>query len=669
MIKIRIKNMLRKEMGMKNKTDQSTLKAEICPLTPNSNLNSSSNEYKTYEGYLDAAFDNEEIRNIAVSGSYGIGKSSIVRTFERNSRLNFMYISLMDCLKDNDRIEITLLRQILTNCVRKNFSRLRFRMTPEEMNKFPLKLISLCAYICLLICVLFSERISDVFHLLIKKDLSGYGTPILYLVFLIATFVLIFVIVFYGLKYFKIKEINLKLSKENAEAESGASSCEESVLDEYRFDLIYVLENLSKDYNAIIFEDMDRLDSEKCISVFHQLREINLSLNARNKKKKNFPFRFLYVVNDELMEKINQTKFFDYIMSVVPSLGIANAKDKFQYVILDELNVELNNKEKECIFNAIDASIMLKDYRTLNQIKNDYNLFSSIAKETGVAIENCKGILLGFVIYKVLWPQDYHLIRSGKSLVFPKWEDDKDKIDKEVESRNGNIKITHKEYDAIKEIKNLLTNNVCLKFIGYSKKELCSYYKDTLKSNSVDKKKELLSNDDDFICGVILFDSSDSEISMYINGLENEFILYLVRFYYSDCFQKYNFEKFIDNLTNIRNDMVSAAFVSEVENELNKLNNAGDAVEAYIFVVRCFLKLGYHVSDSTDKNAYRWFYHSDSDILKERMKLLDSLKITDSEYRALFSNFSMSELADFYNATSHPIAKTVIKEIWKKVTV
>lgn len=633
-------------------------KSKIHPLAPDKNLDIA--EYEKYENFLNSAFCNKEIRNIAVSGSYGIGKSSIVHTFEKQNHKKFLYVSLMDCSGDEDgnRIEITILRQILTNCVRSKFPRLRFRMIPEEMEGLRLKSCLFSVYICLLICVIFSEKLSDIFHML-NIDLYGYGTPILYLLFLLSTFFLVFLGISWGLKFFKIKEINLKLARENAEAESGASSCEESVLDEYRFDLIYVLENLSKDYNAIIFEDIDRLDSEKCISVFHQLREINLGLNARKKVGK-FPFRFLYVVNDELMEKINQTKFFDYIMSVVPSLGAENAKDKFQRFVLDDLGIKLIGKDKECIFRAIDASIMLKDYRTLKQIKNDYTLFSSIADATGVAIDRCQGVLLGFIIYKVLWPQDYHLIRSGKSLVFPKWIDNKIEINKEWKRRYGDASIIHDEYEAIKEMKDILTNGTCLKFIGYSKEDRISYYKDTLTNASTDQKRELLLHDDDFICGSILFESPN-DIKTYISGLENEFILYLVRFY-SDYSQQYDFEKFIENLTDTGTKIVSAAFVSEVE---NALKDTGDEVGVYIFAVRCFLKLGYCMSGSDTANAYGWFYHSNSSILKQRMQSISG-EFTDNDYRTLLSNFSMLELIDLKNATDNYAAQEIVNKIIKE---
>lgn len=418
--------------------------------------------------------------------------------------------------------------------------------------------------------------------------------------------------------------------------------------------LIYILEKLSEEYEAIVFEDMDRLDHTKCISIFHQLREINLSLNERGLVNR-FPFRFLYVVNDELMEKINQTKFFDYIMSVVPSLGHENAIAKFQYFVLNDLKIELKEKEKDCIFNAIDASILLKDYRTLKQIKNDYMLFSSIAKSTGIIIEKCQGILLGFIIYKVLWPQDYNLIRCKKSFVFP-WKDVDDDMWKK--RNNDQTKDPHKEYNAIQALKDILTNKVCLKFIGYSIDECIYFYKETLKNSTIDKKEDLLSCDDDFICGRILFDFTDN-IQNYVKYVEDDFLLYLIR-YYSQYSQKYSFDVFIEKMVVAEGHVISSDFVSKVENALKFEKNR---VDLYIFTVRYFLKREYHISNSSDNNAFGWLYDTDRAILKQRINKLAPL-INDEECDYIFSKFSKDQLLSIMKSAENTSIYSKVSDIY-----
>jgi len=61
----------------------------LTPLIPKSNVN-----LGVYENALDSVFSNNEIRNIALSGSYGAGKSSIIKTYENKKSKKFLYISL-----------------------------------------------------------------------------------------------------------------------------------------------------------------------------------------------------------------------------------------------------------------------------------------------------------------------------------------------------------------------------------------------------------------------------------------------------------------------------------------------------------------------------------------------------------------------------------------------
>ncbi|GHT10333.1 hypothetical protein FACS1894170_02270 [Planctomycetales bacterium] len=47
-----------------------------------------------YREALDYVFNNNDIRNVAITGSYGAGKSSVLETYIRNSKHRFLHISL-----------------------------------------------------------------------------------------------------------------------------------------------------------------------------------------------------------------------------------------------------------------------------------------------------------------------------------------------------------------------------------------------------------------------------------------------------------------------------------------------------------------------------------------------------------------------------------------------
>lgn len=58
-------------------------------LTPTSEI-----ELKIYKDAFDKSFSDNDIRNIALSGSYGAGKSSLVEAYKSQSQKKFLHISL-----------------------------------------------------------------------------------------------------------------------------------------------------------------------------------------------------------------------------------------------------------------------------------------------------------------------------------------------------------------------------------------------------------------------------------------------------------------------------------------------------------------------------------------------------------------------------------------------
>jgi len=72
-----------------------------------------------YSKALSFAFEDPRIKNIALTGPYGSGKSSIIRTYEKNSSYQFLNISLASFKEDNNGsidtslIERSILQQML----------------------------------------------------------------------------------------------------------------------------------------------------------------------------------------------------------------------------------------------------------------------------------------------------------------------------------------------------------------------------------------------------------------------------------------------------------------------------------------------------------------------------------------------------------------------------
>jgi len=52
-------------------------------------------DLKIYDDALNFVFDNEEIRNVAISGAYSAGKSSVLETYKKaHPNTRYMHISL-----------------------------------------------------------------------------------------------------------------------------------------------------------------------------------------------------------------------------------------------------------------------------------------------------------------------------------------------------------------------------------------------------------------------------------------------------------------------------------------------------------------------------------------------------------------------------------------------
>ena len=71
----------------------------------------------------------------------------------------------------------------------------------------------------------------------------------------------------------------------------------------------------------MFFEDLDRLDNPK---IFVHLRELNNLLN-NDDAIKGKPIVFVYAVRDDIFSKEDRTKFFDFIIPIVPVINETNS--------------------------------------------------------------------------------------------------------------------------------------------------------------------------------------------------------------------------------------------------------------------------------------------------------------------------------------------------------
>ena len=374
---------------------------------------------------------------MAVSGSYGIGKSSILHSYDKKrqqrwdeekkgvkkrilgmiSRISilkncikvdephFLYVSLGKYINDDTEkeseekniIERRILLQIYARFHKRDIEAGRFDMI-QEPSCFGRLNANLGGLLILMILLLiFYQPLGSLIKSVVGKSclLLKWKTQIhifLYLIVFAAVVVIGRHLIYYMLTQMRLKNIAVK--SDNTEIDIERSACED-YLDLYATELIYCLEQIAdKVDRTVVFEDMDRLNQKDCIEIFSRLREINYMLNQRLQGEKYV--RFIYVIKDEVLNELQHAKFFDYILPIVPGMNKRSSEDIFRENLkkvnkkLRELYGEAYEEAYgEILINTIlfytersaekslvyMAAPYIKDYRMQYAILNDYGLF------------------------------------------------------------------------------------------------------------------------------------------------------------------------------------------------------------------------------------------------------------------------------------------------------
>lgn len=467
-------------MWSRSKSDIDTKeKIHIFPLSANSNMETGDIPHlSAYYKYLDAAFAEPRIHNMAVTGGFGIGKSSVLQSYEKNigtnatkagknkCPLHFLYISLgsysdtiyhenMERTSENDganndmkskngmdhlsAIERRILVQIYSRFHEKDLPSTSFQLIGESIKGLqPISV--LCGILTFLILVLiFYKELGDILNLLPLPSWTGTVEPWIHFIIMFIVIVFVACIAYVGCSKLlpRIKINNLSFESDNIKTQMEVQACE-SYLDLYSMELVYCLEQIAdKIGRTVIFEDMDRMPSDICNSVFTSLREINYLINLRLKEDR--PMRFIYVINDEVLANMEYSKFFDYVMPIFPVLN-----EKTSYTIFKQ-NLELTDKNiitslglkqeaeqryREKYFSMVESdgkesisyivAPLLNDYRLMYTILNEYSVMLSIYYENhpGNITKEDAVYILAFAIYKNIYAEDYNKIRTHRSRVF-----------------------------------------------------------------------------------------------------------------------------------------------------------------------------------------------------------------------------------------------------------
>lgn len=466
-------------------------KLRILPLSPLDELCKAGstkriNDFPVYKKYLDAAFEKKTISNIAVTGNFGVGKSSILQSYDASihaGEKKFLYVSMAALAGEKgvekQNLEYSLLCQILAGCDESLLPNSTYRLIPQrKLNRTSILAICTTLLLCVVAYILVvSDKISDI----IKEGAAQFkfltwiisNIVIIQLVFYII-FGLVFAYAVFHIAKYLLRcrfPIHFNFGSEKA-AVAADFSPSLSYIDQYIFELVYALESIASriDY-TVIFEDFDRLGKSTCIEIFSKLREINKLVNTR--LPTDMHMRFIYVFNDGVFDFTRQTKFFDYCLPIIPILSAKNAAEELELDYFNEIHI------KNTYDIASTVAQYLTDLRTIHSIINDYHIFEEVESHRNGELSNeWKKELLSFVIYKNLEPQDYDQIRENNSVVF----------------HGSKGTLVHEDLIANLKMQNYLSGE-CLLFVGYSKEQMKWHYSELLLNESYERKENSLYND------------------------------------------------------------------------------------------------------------------------------------------------------------------------------
>lgn len=410
--------------------------------------------FNVYNDSLNSAFENPKIRNLALSGSLGSGKSSIIRSFDRkrNGKNRFLYISLIDFSKeptdtevepyDQRQLEYSLLNQILSYCTSDDLPEGSICGIPEKYKSLDLYAKSLTLLFLSSFVLIFHEKFGALAAII---GIPGYLRYIIHLILYMFVIIVlcgcVYRILSRCLPFLQVSKLLLKTNVAEAEVNLGK---ERTTLDTYKFELAYILEQIGEKHDyTVVFEDLERLDPGIAVDIMGKLRELNTLTNNHLQTQVQsvfHPIRFLYAISDSTMHAEYRTKFYDCIIPVVPVSHPLNSREQFKKM-LEELGLDSEWKDKLC-----DAlSDAFADYRTLLSLRNEFLIFRALyravsgtksAQCTNASIESSascnEAFLFAITAYKILLPEwfEYTLSPQGDGIL-PNFSSDQEKNDLE----------------------------------------------------------------------------------------------------------------------------------------------------------------------------------------------------------------------------------------------
>jgi hypothetical protein len=397
----------------------------------------SKERHSTYFAVLKRAVEEQPgVRNIALAGPYGVGKSSVLNKVADEFGDRVIKISLLTLGVEpeetatakggnpaaettSNRIQKEIVKQLLYQQRPSDAPESRFRRIARFRWRRELLVASTAALVAVVLLVVAGVDLpglaaGDALAANLPEWLRALAAYLAVATAVGAVVVLVRLLI----------QGRLGIEKVTAgPATITLPARSSSYFDEYLDEIIYFFETNEK-CDLVILEDLDRFDDA---TIFESLRSLNGLLNsARQLDGRNV--RFIYAARDSVFEKLgrdeargitdearaelvraNRTKFFELIIPVVPFITHKNARD----LMFDLLVARGHTLSKDLVDLAARH---LADMRLIHNIVNEYEVFKHLLLDVPQPVPQLDPErLFAMVVFKNAHMTDFENIRHGTS--------------------------------------------------------------------------------------------------------------------------------------------------------------------------------------------------------------------------------------------------------------
>lgn len=455
-------------IGIKNMIMQKyRLKDHYRDLAPIDNISNG----KEYLKALHWAIRNKRIHNIALTGPYGSGKSSIINSYLKRHpliRARHLRISMATFIENtagNKQQKITVEQeQIEEGILKQLFYKVNHRRIPQSRYRKLYKVSFWPVWFMLalfLAAVVFFSFIfiPDSFNkavTLVTDAGAKFGITEANSIYAFVGVVLLVITVLAFIWRQLCSKLRINEVKIRNTTITPHNKDNESIFNKNMDEIVYFFEETK--YRVVFFEDLDRLDSSK---IFVQLRELNTLLNNSDTIKR--PIVFVYAVKDDIFTEEDRTKFFEFIIPVIPVINSTNSGE----ILLDlfRANGDESFKHDITLDYILDISPYISDMRVLQNIHNEFLLYKRTLR-TGQRLELSDKMMLSLIIFKNLFPKDFADLEMETGTVKKAFKDKQDYVEAKQKTLQDAIEesvdlIDRVTNDVLKSAKEIKISMLC----------------------------------------------------------------------------------------------------------------------------------------------------------------------------------------------------------------